>query len=169
MSTPSTPSSSPRPKSQITWICQHCSELSALELLRILQLRAEVFVVEQECIYEDPDHFDADALHLQAFENNTLVAYARLLPPRARFAEASIGRVLTRRSHRGLGLGRKLMKEAMERCTMAYQCNEIRLSAQVYLLKFYTDLGFVEQSAHYLEDGIPHVEMLWKSPGSKQA
>ncbi len=137
------------------------SSLTTDELLEILSLRSEVFVVEQNCVYQDPDHWDRVAEHLCFYQHDELVAYARLLPPNTRFVEPSIGRVLTRLSSRGKGLGKMLMREAIERCRVLYDHQYIRISAQCYLQRFYEELGFSICSAAYEEDGIPHVEMQW--------
>ena len=145
-----------------TWTISTLTELSATRLLEILRLRSEVFVVEQQCIYIDPDEFDEQALHLYATDADKVVAYARILKPSTRFIEPSIGRVLTASSHRRTGLGKELMSRAVQECCNRFEHTVIRISAQCYLQKFYTDLGFIIDSEEYDEDGIPHVEMVWR-------
>lgn len=139
---------------------QTIDELSARQLLSILRLRSEVFVVEQTCIYNDPDAFDEVALHLSGYDGNTLVSYCRILPPGTRFEHPSIGRVVTAPAARGKGWGKELMLEAMQECRRHYPGQHIHISAQCYLERFYTELGFTLSSQPYDEDGIPHVEML---------
>ncbi|MFT3980000.1 MAG: GNAT family N-acetyltransferase [Ferruginibacter sp.] len=145
----------------ITWSCKKFTALTAPELYTILRLRSEVFVVEQNCVYLDPDGKDAKALHLCGWLNNEhLVAYARLLPPGISYSEASIGRVVTAAAHRKDGYGRILMRKAVENCLSLFGPSNIRIGAQQYLVKFYSEFGFQAVSEPYLEDGIPHVEML---------
>ncbi len=136
------------------------ADLSNDELYAILRIRQEVFIVEQTCYYLDADGKDFDSLHLFQMLEGSVIAYARLLPPSLSYPrEASIGRVLTAPSHRGLGLGRSLMREAMEHCGKLWPEAGICISAQCYLENFYKSLGFASTEKRYLEDGIPHVEM----------
>lgn len=144
---------------EIKWIYKPFGELDTKELYKILQLRSEVFVVEQNCLYLDADDKDQDACHLCGWKDNTLVAYARILPPGLAFDEASIGRVLTKPDYRKYGAGRELMLIAIGKTLAQYQVN-IRIGAQVYLQQFYTSLGFKQVTDQYLEDDIPHIEML---------
>lgn len=141
---------------------KHFSELSADELYDILQLRAEIFVVEQNCVYNDLDALDKVATHQFLYKNKQLLAYARLLQPGTRFPDYSIGRVVVRESERGTGLGIRLMEEAKLFVLNQWKTNKIKISAQKYLQKFYEDLGFVIVTEEYLEDGIPHFGMLFE-------
>ncbi len=144
----------------ITWSCKAYAELSNDELYRIMQARLAVFVIEQQCLYQDFDDKDQSAKHLCAHDsNNTLLAYCRLLKPGASFEQASIGRVLTTSVGRSLGLGRQLMQNAIK--IVQHEHNSpIRIGAQKYLESFYQSLGFVTDSPVYLEDNIPHIEMI---------
>lgn len=137
-------------------------ELNVLELYNLLQLRNEVFVVEQTCAYQDLDGKDQEALHLSGFINDQLCAYARILKPGVSYKEAAIGRVVVSPAHRGKSLGIELMKRAIEACSKSFDTDVIVISAQKYLEKFYTDLGFVTESDVYLEDDIPHIKMRYE-------
>jgi ElaA protein len=141
------------------------SDLSAAELYEILKLRNEVFVVEQNCPYQDADGKDQDALHLMGFKGPDLVAYARLLKPGISYKEAAIGRVVVSGQHRGHKYGRELMEQALRDSLLQFNTNEIIVSAQKYLEKFYNDLGFVTESDTYLEDDIPHIKMRYVRRG----
>lgn len=140
---------------------KHFDELTTLELYKILQLRSEVFVVEQNCIYQDIDDKDTMGYHLTCFENEELLAYARMLKPGISYADySSIGRVCTKQTHRQLGSGKELMRQAIQHCHELYPDTKIKISAQSYLLKFYTELGFKAIGEEYLEDDIPHRAMI---------
>lgn len=138
-------------------------ELSTLELYEILKVRNEVFVVEQECIYMDIDGKDIDAIHITLIDNSNIAAYLRVLKPGESYKEASIGRVLVAPQARGKGFAKQAMLEAIKFLTDTCHEKHIRISAQEYLKKFYTDLGFETISEPYDEDGIPHIEMLFKA------
>ncbi|MEO7982521.1 MAG: GNAT family N-acetyltransferase [Bacteroidota bacterium] len=143
------------------WICKKFDDLSAQELYAIMQLRNEVFVVEQNCVYQDADNKDTSCHHLMGWKGDSqLVAYTRLLPPGLAYPEPSIGRVVTSPAARGGGIGRELMKKSIDRVYLLYGEIPIKIGAQLYLLTFYTSLGFQQTSEIYLEDNIPHVEML---------
>ena len=145
----------------ITWTCKKMSDLSPSELYTILKLRSEVFVVEQNCVYLDADGKDALSYHLCGWLNNELlVAYARLLPPGLSYPEASIGRVVTNPAHRKDGYGKILMQKAIENTRSLFNTSSIKIGAQQYLLRFYNGLGFTACSEPYMEDGIPHLEMV---------
>lgn len=137
--------------------------MTALEWHRVLALRSEVFVVEQNCAYQDPDGKDVVSYHILMESGEELVAYARLLPPGVSYPEASIGRVVSSPRVRGLGWGKALMEVAIAQTQKQFGTNEICISAQSYLLKFYQDLGFVAEGEEYLEDDIPHFKMRMKS------
>lgn len=146
------------------WFNKTFAGLSAEELYQIVQLRQQVFVVEQNCVYLDADGYDREALHLFAVQQGCVVAYCRLLPPGLKYQEASIGRVCTALAQRASGLGRELMHRALTLVGESYASEsvrvDIRISAQLYLQNFYGSLGFTAVSAPYDEDGIPHIEML---------
>lgn len=150
-------------RERIRWQWGKLAELSPEELYAALALRQRVFVVEQNCAYQDADGSDEAAWHLLGWAggDRTLIAYARIFEPGVKYAEASIGRVVTAPEVRGEGLGRLLMKEAMRRCEAVNPGSAIRLGAQMRLEKFYAELGFRRVSEPYVEDGIDHVEMLW--------
>ena len=138
--------------------------LSADQLHRILSLRAEVFVLEQNCAYVDPDAKDRGCYHLWAEDSQGQVAaVARLLAPGASYPEPSIGRVATSPKHRGIGLGRELMKRVLIEAERLYPGEELVISAQCYLEGFYADFAFVPEGEAYEEDGIPHLQM--RRPG----
>ena len=137
-------------------------ELTAAELYEIIKERINVFIVEQNCTYHDCDGKDYKARHLQAKEGPRLAGYLRILPPGVSYAEASIGRVLVAQDFRRRGLGRSLMNLAIEYILTEMKEKQIRISGQAYLEKFYTSLGFQRVSDIYLEDNLPHIEMLYK-------
>jgi ElaA protein len=154
------PSEQPLP---IRWSWQRLETLSSFETHRILRARAEVFVVEQDCAYQDCDDLDLHAWHLTAWTTATrpeIAAYLRVVDPGAKYAEAAFGRVLTTKPHRRIGLGRTLITEALRRTRGTYGPLAVRISAQQYLETFYRSFGFATVSEPYLEDNIPHLEML---------
>ena len=137
-------------------------ELSVFELQAIYMARQQVFAIEQACAYLDADGFDETSWHLAAWSpaHKVPLAYARVVHPGQKYAEPSIGRVITTAAARGTGLGRELMRRAIEGCTGAFTGLGIRISAQTRLEPFYAGLGFIAVGVPYLEDGIPHTEML---------
>ena len=146
-----------------TFLTYRFDELSAEQLYELLHLRATVFIVEQQCVYQDLDNKDQQSLHVLGYHAENLVAYARILPPGLSYEEASIGRVVTSPQARKHGFGKALMREAILLCRHRYDGAWIRISAQTYLLAFYSELGFETVGDPYLEDGIPHVEMILKT------
>ncbi|KAA2219289.1 MULTISPECIES: GNAT family N-acetyltransferase [Maribacter] len=136
------------------------NELDTSELYAILQLRSEVFVVEQSCVYQDLDGKDAKALHVIGKKAGEIVAYTRVFAPGDYFAEASIGRVVVKQSQRKYGYGKVIMEASIKAVEEELGTKTIRISAQTYLLKFYNSLGFKAEGPEYLEDGIPHVSMV---------
>jgi ElaA protein len=146
--------------SQYNWYYKVFEELTPHELYAIMHLRSEVFVVEQNCPYLDPDGKDLSSWHLMGWDGNKLVAYARLLPAGLAFTEVSIGRVVSSPAYRGKGAGKELMTTAIKTCKDLFGEQPIRIGAQLYLQKFYESLGFVQVSEMYLEDDIPHIEMI---------
>ena len=149
---------------RIDWQWKRFAELSAVELYALLAARASVFVVEQACAFLDLDGLDASAWHLcgwvDADAGRTLAAYLRLIDPGCKYAEPSIGRVLTTAPFRRAGLGRAAMREGLARAAQLYPGRALRIGAQRRLERFYAEQGFRTDSAPYLEDGIAHVEML---------
>ncbi len=144
---------------KLNFILKKYSELTTRELYDILQLRSEVFVVEQDCVYQDIDGKDSMALHLFAYKKEVLVAYARLFKPGDYFKDASIGRVVVKQTERKHGYGHQLMETANEAIDSLYKVSKIHLSAQEYLEKFYNTHGYQRVGEGYLEDGIPHIGM----------
>jgi len=136
------------------------SELNTNELYQILQLRAEVFVVEQNCVYQDVDGKDQKSLHVFGTKNNKIVTYTRIFKPGDYFKNASIGRVVVVASERKYGFGHDVMKVSILAIKNYFKEDIITISAQVYLKKFYESHGFYQVGKDYLEDGIPHIEML---------
>lgn len=144
----------------VAWRCKAFGELSVAELYEILALRAQVFVVEQDCAYQDLDGADASAMHLMFWgPGRTLAAYLRSFPPESLREEIVIGRVVTSLSARGQGLGRELMREGMRRAWRQWGDHPIHVSAQAHLQDWYNSLGFVVCGPGYPEDGIPHLPM----------
>ncbi|WP_395056458.1 GNAT family N-acetyltransferase [Flavobacterium sp.] len=134
-------------------------ELSSQELYQTLRLRSEVFVVEQNCVYQDIDNKDQKALHVLGYYNDELAAYCRLFDAGDYFDYASIGRVIVAEKFRDKKWGNNLMIEAIAGIKQNYDKSQITISAQMYLQKFYESHGFVKTSEMYLEDDIPHIEM----------
>lgn len=144
----------------IIWKIKSFENLSNKELYEILKLRQEVFIVEQTCYYLDADGYDEKAVHLWAEKEEQIVAYCRIFPQGIKYPETSIGRVLTHPVFRNLQLGKILIKFALETIETRFDTKKCRISAQDYLLKFYSDFGFVDTGKKYLEDDIPHTEMV---------
>ena len=136
------------------------SELNLTELYDILRLRSEVFVVEQDCIYQDIDGKDEAALHIIGYKNEKIVAYTRCFEPGYYFEEAAIGRVVVKDSERKFGYGHEIMKASDQAIQQYFQTSNIKLSAQRYLIKFYESHGYQTTGEGYLEDGIPHIAMV---------
>jgi ElaA protein len=134
--------------------------LNTKELYDLLQLRSEVFVVEQDCVYQDIDGKDQKALHILGYEDDNLVAYTRLFKPGDYFKEASIGRVVVRANQRQHKYGYDIMNTSIKTIKDSYNQTAIRISAQTYLKRFYNNLQFKEVGEEYLEDGIPHINMI---------
>ena len=141
------------------FITKKFSELNITELYEILQLRAEIFVVEQDCVYQDIDFKDQKALHVFGYKNNKIVAYTRIFKSGDYFDNASIGRVLVVASERKYGFGHDLMKASIAAINTHFKVTEITISAQKYLKKFYESHQFTQVGEAYLEDGIPHIRM----------
>ena len=149
------------PRVAIEWKLAAFDALRVRELHDVLQLRSEVFVVEQNCVFQDIDGADDQAMHLLGTQNNQLVAYARCFPAGVKFAEASIGRVVTRSLARGSGLGHLLIQQAVSSVCGLWGPQPIRIGAQARLKAYYSGHGFVDVGVPYIEDGIDHLEMVW--------
>ena len=135
-------------------------DLSKEEVEKIFSLRSEVFIVEQECPYQDVDGRDAEADHLLLYENNILCGYTRIFPKNTYFKEASFGRTVVKKTQRGKGYGHTLVKESLKYLKNKNE-NPIKISAQSYLKKFYASHGFIPKGEEYLEDNIPHTAMFY--------
>lgn len=136
------------------------SELTTNELYNLLQLRSEVFVVEQDCVYQDLDGNDEKALHVIGLKNEKIVAYTRIFKAGDYFQLASIGRVVVAKNERQHKYGFDMMNASAEAIKTHFNDTTINISAQVYLKKFYNNLGFNEVGEGYLEDNIPHIAMI---------
>ncbi|MEJ7768679.1 MAG: GNAT family N-acetyltransferase [Chitinophagaceae bacterium] len=143
-----------------SWICKKYDELTIDELYAILQLRIEVFIVEQKCAFQDADNKDRHCFHLMCWNDGDLSAYSRLVPAAVSFNEISIGRVITSSASRRTGLGKQLMEKSIENCYSLFGKQPVRIGAQLYLKKFYESVGFLPAGPVYLEDGIEHMEMI---------
>ena len=146
-------------ENNITWKIKPFAGLSLSELYSILELRSLVFVVEQNCVYQDIDNKDQKALHLMGEIDGKLVAYARLFDAGIYFENTSIGRVIVHPEARAQKLGHQLIQKAIEQIKRLFDKEQITISAQLYLQKFYESHGFIQTSDVYLEDDIPHIEM----------
>ncbi|WP_457610550.1 GNAT family N-acetyltransferase [Lutibacter sp.] len=143
-------------------IIKSFTELTSNELYKILQLRSEVFVVEQNCVYQDIDAKDQKALHVIGYKNNNIIAYTRIFKPGDYFLEASIGRVVVKQSERKYNYGHQIVKASIKAIKDNFNETTIKISAQTYLIKFYNSLGFKQIGNEYLEDDIPHIAMIKK-------
>lgn len=140
---------------------KHFNELSTFELYKLIQLRVAVFIIEQNCPYQDLDDKDLNCHHLMGFENETLVAVTRLVPPKISYeGYSSIGRVATHLDYRKMGYGRKIMDRSITDCERLFPGFNIKISAQSYLIPFYESFQFDKWGSEYLEDGIPHQAMI---------
>jgi ElaA protein len=157
-----TPSIAPYPA--LRWQWSRLQHLAAAEVYAVLAARQQVFTVEQHCAFQDADGYDFAAWHLLGWvadaELPSLAAYLRILDPGSKYAEPSIGRVLTLPPNRSVGLGRALMEEGVARCFATWPGQPIRIAAQQRLEAFYLSLAFRTVSPPYIEDGIPHVDMM---------
>ena len=141
-------------------VIKYFHELTTQELYNILQLRSEVFVVEQNCIYQDIDGKDQKAVHIFFTENNKTIAYSRIFNEGEYFENPSIGRVVVEKENRGTELGKKIMMEGAKYIKETFTNKKIEISAQKYLKDFYSELGYEFTGNEYLEDGIPHIRMI---------
>ncbi len=144
----------------LNWTVKPYNELTLTELYELLRLRVEVFIVEQNCVFQDLDRQDDQAYHLLGYaESGELAAYARLFDAGISYEEVAIGRVIVSPAHRRLGLGQELMQQAIAYCEVLYGAQPIKIGAQQYLERFYQGFGFAQCGEGYLEDGIPHIPM----------
>ena len=142
------------------WFFKRYNELRLTELYELLKLRASVFVVEQDCSYLDLDGNDPRAIHILGYKKDNLVAYSRIFRPgELEKKYASIGRIVIQKQSRGNGIGIDLVKKSIVFCKKQFGDQIIKISAQVYLIKFYKKCGFIEKGEVYLEDTIPHISM----------
>jgi ElaA protein len=144
----------------INWICKKFDELTPFELYSIIRLRNEVFVVEQNCVFQDADNKDQLCYHLAGWQENMLVAYTRIIPAGIIYDQISIGRVVTFAGYRGTGTGKLLMEKSIHYAYDLFGKLPIKIGAQLYLKQFYESLSFVQCSDIYLEDGIEHIQMI---------
>ncbi|WP_407430849.1 GNAT family N-acetyltransferase [Arcticibacter sp.] len=141
-------------------ITKRFQDLSLEQLYQILQLRNEVFIVEQRCAYQDLDHLDEQCHHLMMYDEGRLIAYARIIPPGISYKEASIGRIVTHAHYRGKGVGAIMMKLILSDLEDLLGNRPVKIGAQLYAEKFYEKFGFVRSSEVYDEDGIEHIQMI---------
>jgi ElaA protein len=146
----------------LNWVIKKFEELKSEEIYQILKIRNEVFIVEQHCAYQDCDGKDKAAYHIFLEDNKEIVAYLRILQKGVSYDEISVGRVLVNKNYRGKGLAHEMMMKAINFIEENLNESEIRISAQAHLVSFYRGVGFEEVSTVYLEDDIPHIEMLYK-------
>ncbi len=152
----------PSNKLSLLWEMKSWTLLSIDELHSILALRQAVFVVEQECAYLDIDGLDPGAQHLSATEDGQLIAYLRCLSPGTVWPAAALGRIVVAPAARGRDLGRELVRQGLRHCLKQWPDAGIEIGAQTYLHKFYVGLGFESAGEEYIEDGIPHVHMIYR-------
>lgn len=148
---------------EVVWKIKSFEKLAIKELYAILKIRQEVFIVEQTCYYLDADGYDEKAIHIWGEKDEEIVAYCRIFEPKIKYPESSLGRVLTNPSYRNLKLGKVLLKIALNTIDTKFDTPNVRISAQDYLLRFYSEFGFISTGVEYLEDDIPHTEMLRKA------
>jgi len=145
---------------EIQWSCKYFDALTPFELYDIIKLRNEVFVVEQNCVFQDADDKDQECYHLMGLAEKQLVAYARLVPAGVSYEYISIGRIVTSPAFRAKGAGKALLIAAINQCNLLFGEQTIKIGAQLYLKKFYESFGFRQTSDVYDEDGIPHLKMI---------
>ncbi len=148
--------------SNMIWKIKTFEEFTVPELYNVLKARINVFVVEQNCPYPDLDDYDQKAVHIWAEQDGEILANCRIFDKGIKYPEASIGRVLTTEKARGKNLGKQLIAYALEAIEARFRTDEVRISAQDYLLRFYGEFGFEDTGKKYLEDDIPHTEMFYR-------
>ena len=150
-------------KNKFNFIWHNFDTISKEELYDVLSLRQRVFIIEQDCFYEDLDYSDQDANHLLLYEDNKLIAYSRVFPPGFKYDAASIGRIVTDLDYRGKGYGKIITQESIQFLKNNFPESDISISAQYRLVDFYENLGFEREGKIYLEDDIDHIKMTLKS------
>ena len=148
-------------KSNFIW--HNFDSISKEELYDVLSLRQRVFIIEQDCFYEDLDYSDQDANHLLLYEDNKLIGYSRVFPPGIKYDAASIGRIVTDLDFRGMGYGKSITQESIQFLKNNFPESDISISAQYRLVDFYENLGFEREGSVYLEDDIEHIKMTLKA------
>lgn len=143
----------------VVWLFNEFNDLDICRLYKILNLRERVFIVEQDCVYADIDFKDQNSVHVQAYVNDELAAYCRLLRPGDYFNDCAVGRVIVSPVFRGIGLGHELIGRAVSYINNVWGCDDITISAQQHLKSFYEAHGFVQTGEPYSEDSIPHIRM----------
>ncbi len=143
----------------ITWTLKRFSDLTPEELYEVLRLRTQVFVIEQNCVFQDMDNKDQQCHHLMGWDDSGLLAYSRLVPPGVDYDPPSIGRVVTSPAGRGQGIGKILIDKSIQELFQLYGKTPIRIGAQLYLKRFYESFGFLQHGEIYDEDGIDHIQM----------
>lgn len=146
------------------WQIASFDELSNTELYKAMKLRQDVFAVEQDCVYQDADGLDLQAIHIACWDGDNLLAYQRCLPPGLQERDSTLGRIVVAPAARGKDLGKELVRRGIRHNLERWPGAGIRIHAQAHLEKFYNDLGFVTDSAPYPLDGIPHLEMVLTTP-----
>ena len=146
---------------EISWNWKRFEEISGAEMHEMLSLRQAVFIIEQSCIYRDADEWDSQSWHLMGADlSGKLTAYARITFPRTSNENPTLGRLLVDSKNRGLGLGREVIKQCIQKCTLEYPNKPISISAQTYLITFYEDFGFETKGLPYDDEGVEHIDML---------
>ena len=148
---------------KFNFIWRNFNSISKDELYDVLSLRQRVFIIEQDCFYEDLDYSDQDANHLLLYKDNKLIAYSRVFPPGIKYDAASIGRIVTDLDYRGKGYGKIITQESIQFLKNNFPESDISISAQYRLVDFYENLGFEREGNVYLEDDIDHIKMTLKS------
>lgn len=145
---------------ELTWICKPFDSLAPRELYAMMRLRIEVFVMEQNAVFQDADNKDQYCHHLMGFDGDDLLVYARLVPAGVSYpAHTSIGRIISALRVRGQGLGKVVVQKSIDECNRIFGEQTIKIGAQARLVRFYEAFGFVTTSDVYIEDGIDHIEM----------
>ena len=147
-------------KSNFIW--HNLDSISKEELYDVLSLRQRVFIIEQDCFYEDLDYSDQDANHLLLYEDKKLIGYSRVFSPGVKYDAASIGRIVTDLDYRGMGYGKSITQESIQFLKNNFPESDISISAQYRLIDFYENLGFEREGSVYLEDDIEHIKMTLK-------
>lgn len=145
------------------WFNKPFEKLTNDELYALLKLRVDVFVVEQDCPYPELDNYDQQAIHYFLKINEEFAAYVRILPSNSKYEEVSIGRVLVLKKFRRQGYAQQIMQKAIDYVMNEWKETRIKVQGQEYLKDFYSGFGFEQVSESYLEDGIPHIDMIWEA------